>query len=69
MGEIVLKIEGMHCDGCVKRVKNVLQKMEGIEDVDVSLEEKTAKIKMNGEVDLKEVKEKIENLGFEVKSL
>jgi copper chaperone CopZ len=32
-----LAIEGMHCDGCVRRVKNLLSKVEGLEHVDVAL--------------------------------
>lgn len=28
---LTLKIEGMHCDGCVRRVTAALQKVEGVE--------------------------------------
>ena len=69
MHEMILNVEGMHCDGCVKRIQNVLQKMEGITEVQVSLEEKRVNIKSDRELDSKEIKEKIENLGFEVTNL
>lgn len=30
MKEVTLKIDGMHCDGCVRRVKAALGKLEGV---------------------------------------
>ncbi len=42
---ISLIVEGMTCNHCVKRVKEVLLEVNGIESVDVSLEEKKVTIK------------------------
>lgn len=60
---MVLNIEGMHCEGCVKRVKEGLANV-GIQ-AEVSLEEKT--VDFEGDESLKaKVIEEIEDLGFEV---
>jgi copper chaperone CopZ len=32
-----LWVAGMHCDQCVKNIRSALEKMEGIEDLDVTM--------------------------------
>lgn len=61
-----VKIEGMHCEGCVKRIENVLTKIKGIENFKVNLEEKSVYLEVKNDKVLNEAKQKIENLGFEV---
>ncbi len=58
-------IEGMHCEGCINRVKNVLSNIKEIKSYQVDLEK--AEIILKKEIDLNIIKEKIENLGFKVK--
>ncbi len=43
--EIVIKVEGMMCQHCVSHVKEALEKTEGVESAEVSLENKSATIK------------------------
>lgn len=38
MKNVRLTITGMHCGGCVKSVTRVLEELEGVEQVNVSLE-------------------------------
>lgn len=66
MEKIIIKTEGMHCEGCENRIKNSLMSIEGVKDVqanhstgEVIVEEENANIE--------EIKEQIEDLGFEVK--
>ena len=66
MIEIILKVEGMMCEGCENRIKNALSKIEGIESVNANHIEKTVKVVTNGEVDIEEIEDKIDDLGFEV---
>ena len=66
--EKTISIEGMKCEGCVNRVKNVLENMKEVTDCKVSLEDKQAKITLKKDVEDKIIKEKIENLGFTVKN-
>lgn len=41
---VVVPIEGMTCDHCVRAVTSALQGVEGVRDVQVSLEEKKATV-------------------------
>lgn len=64
--KVIGKIEGMHCEGCVKRIENSLEKLEGVLSYKVELESKTLELEIENETVLDEVKEKIENLGFSI---
>ena len=61
--EVVLKVEGMHCEN---RIKNVLKTIEGIQEVDASYKTKEVVIKADENVDLNEVKERLADIGFDV---
>lgn len=67
MKEIVMKVEGMVCGGCENRVKNALKLVEGVKEVEANHVEGIVKVSAAEEVKEKELKEKIEDLGFEVK--
>ncbi len=58
-------IEGMHCNHCRSNLEEALQKLPGVKEVEVFLEEKTAVI--SGSVDDAAVKDCVESLGFSVK--
>jgi copper chaperone CopZ len=56
-------IEGMHCDGCVRRVTRALQKKEGIESLTV--ESGSAKIRFDEARSTKqELVDAINKVGF-----
>lgn len=65
MKEINLKVKGMHCEGCENRIKNSLNTIEGVEEVIANHIDGTVLIKTNKEVDIEDIKEKIEDLGFD----
>ncbi|MEG0797385.1 MAG: heavy metal-associated domain-containing protein [Acidaminococcaceae bacterium] len=44
MKKIILRIEGMSCQGCVAGAKMALEEVLGVNQVEVSLEEKNAKV-------------------------
>lgn len=44
METLELRIEGLHCDGCVKSVTRMLSGLPGVEKVDVSLEQGKASV-------------------------
>lgn len=58
------KVEGMHCQGCVRRVNEALVAL-GVPAV-VSLEEGTVTVESRDEAVLLKAKEAIEDLGFDV---
>ncbi|MCI5675242.1 MAG: heavy metal-associated domain-containing protein [Ezakiella sp.] len=60
-----INIEGMSCEGCVKSVKAALEKLPGLKNVVVNLEEGFAEYE--GMVPKEMVAKAIEALGFDVK--
>lgn len=67
METITLKINGIHCMGCVNRIEKIVSHLEGIETVQVDLDSKSATIQYDhNKIALNEIKEAIEDAGFEV---
>ncbi len=66
MKEIVLKVEGMVCSGCENRVQNALSNLEFVKKVVADHKTNTVKIMFDQEGLEKEIKETIEDLGFDV---
>lgn len=67
METIQLNIEGMTCNGCVNSVKNVLQKIPGVNSAEVSLEQKRATVIYNpAQSNPAQFKAAIEDAGFDV---
>ena len=60
-------IEGMKCEGCVNRVKNVLSTIPGVKSCSVSLEDKKADLVLTKDIDDSVFQDKIEALGFTLK--
>lgn len=67
MKEIKINVEGMVCGGCEARVVNSVSTLEGVEDVIANHNDGTVLVKANETVNIDEIKERIEDLGFEVK--
>ena len=66
MKKIVLKIEGMHCEGCVKRLTNVLSDLDGVNSVKVSLENKNAEVEYDeNKLELDDIKQGVADAGFD----
>ena len=62
-------VDGMHCENCANRIKKVLSSFAEIKDIDVNLDTKKVIITLNKEIDDNTIKNKIEDLGFEVKAI
>ena len=67
MKEMKLKIEGMMCTGCENRVQNALKTIEGVEEVKANHQDGTVRVKANDNVELSAIKEKVEDIDYEVK--
>lgn len=67
MKEIKINVEGMVCGGCESRVVNSVSTLEGVEEVIANHNDGTVLVKANETVNIDEIKERIEDLGFEVK--
>ena len=67
MQTTILNINGMTCMGCVNSIKNVVEKISGVNDVDVSLESNQVKIQYDPEkTNINQFKKTIVEAGFEV---
>lgn len=55
----VYKVEGMTCNGCRSHVEDALQQIASVEDADVNLEKKEAKINFKHQVSLESLQEAI----------
>lgn len=67
MKETIIKVEGMVCNGCENRVQNALKTIEGVENVIANHKTGTVKVTSKDEVTENIMKEKLEDVGFEVK--
>lgn len=61
-----LKIEGMSCMHCVASVKSALEEINGVHQVQVSLEDACALVECDDNVSKSDLVEAIEDIGFDV---
>ena len=64
--EKTIKIEGMMCMHCVGHVKSALEKIDGVVSADVSLENKTAIVKLDKDIDISVLNKAVTDAGYEV---
>ena len=66
MKEINIQVDGIMCEGCVNRIKNVLENIKGLKYIETSIPNKNVKIKVKSENVLQEAVDAINDLGFKV---
>jgi len=63
---VVIRIEGMHCQGCVTNLTGVLSGLPGVQQVEVLLAEGEARVVFDPELTgLPALRLAIENAGFD----
>ena len=63
-----IKVEGMTCGGCVASVKRARQQIEGVQQVDVSLEQAQARVEYDpARVNESALRAAIEDAGFDAR--
>ena len=62
-------VEGMMCQHCVRHVTKALEGLDGVESVEVSLEEKTAKLTLSSPVSNETITAALTEAGYEVKKI
>jgi copper chaperone len=66
METIRIKVGGMTCSGCVASVKRALQPIDGVDNVDVSLDEGQASVRYDpARVNESKLRSAIEDAGFD----
>ncbi|RMH13106.1 MAG: heavy-metal-associated domain-containing protein [Gemmatimonadetes bacterium] len=63
-----LTVRGMTCEGCVKSVTRVLERVEGVNAVEVSLDEGSARITARDDVPTEVLIAAVEKAGFEAEA-
>lgn len=66
MKELELKIGGMTCEHCVRTVTRALSSVRGVSKVEVSLEKGMARLELEEDVPLEELKRVVEEWGYRV---
>lgn len=61
----IIKIDGMGCQHCVNRVTEALSSIDGVDVLEVSLENKSATVDVNENITDKILMEAIDEEGFE----
>ena len=61
-----LKIEGMMCQHCQKHVHDALAKMDGVTEVEVSLEKNSAEVTSTQEISTADFAKVISDAGYEL---
>ena len=67
MKEIILNVSGMMCERCENRVKNIVGDIIGVREVFVDRNTGKVTVNMDDDTPIDEIKEKIEDIGYEVK--
>lgn len=62
-----LNVEGMSCNHCVMAVKKTVSAIQGVESVDVNLENGTVSVRHGDGVNMEQLKEAIQGAGYDVR--
>lgn len=65
----IINIEGMSCKHCANKVKTTLEKIENVKKVKVDLSTKEAIVTSNKKLNIKDLKDKIENLDYKITNI
>lgn len=65
MQEVVIKVDGMMCMHCEKRVREAIMKVDNVREVNINLETKEVRIKYETALDLESVKKQVLEAGYE----
>ena len=65
LNKMIVKVNQMSCNHCKNRVEEILKNISGIENAEVNLDEKLAEVDYFGAINENEIKEKINDAGYE----
>ena len=66
MKKVKITLDGMHCASCANNVEKAIRKVDGINNVSVSLMTKKAIVECDDKVSNEELKKAIEKTGYRV---
>ncbi len=62
----IIKVEGMACDHCAKKIETALKEIKQVKSAKIRLEEKEVEVVLKEEIDNKILEDTIEDLGYQV---
>ena len=62
------RVDGMTCDHCVRAVTTELVMVPGVRSVDVDLAQGTVTVTSDGPIDLDDVREAVDEAGYELQA-
>lgn len=65
IGHKTMTIEGMHCENCLARIENAINRLDGVA-CRVNLRKKTATVSYSREISNEELSRLVEKLGYQV---
>ncbi|MGG3799610.1 copper chaperone CopZ [Metabacillus fastidiosus] len=67
MKNITLNVQGMSCGHCVKAIEGSVGQLEGVNEVNVKLDEALVEVSFNeSQVSIDKIKDTIEDQGYDV---
>ena len=66
-GELIIKVQGMMCQHCEKRVKDTLEAFDEIESAQADHTSGTVKLRLNGEADINKIRKAVIAAGYKMK--
>ena len=69
MKTLNIEVEGINCGGCINKISNHFQNIDGISDTEVSLEGQTVTIIADERLSNMKIRNDLIELGFSVKSI
>lgn len=64
--KILMKVEGIECQGCENRIQNSVKNIKGVKKVVASHENGNVIVDIEENVNVNQIKEQIDNIGFNV---
>lgn len=65
--EMIIKVEGMMCEHCEKRVKDCLEAFDEVESAESNFKEGTVRLVLNAQIDPKKIKKAITSAGYKMR--
>lgn len=62
-------VKGLHCDGCVKSVRGILERQTGVVSASVDLKSETAELQTEKEFDAAQTAAAVAQAGFGLKPI
>lgn len=69
MEELNIKVKGMHCEGCEKRIKNALEDIREVKKVEADYRKGMVIVEAKSKIDDRTIKDTIDDLGFKVEEI